>query len=56
MSLYHIQFDKEAYYVEAVTMAGAVGIWKQHTNQADEEPESVAFVCAGPVIRAKDRT
>lgn len=53
MSLYHVQFDRESYYVEAATLAGAVGIWKQHTGQDDEEPESVALVYAGPVIRAK---
>lgn len=54
MNLYHIQFDGEPCYVEAPSVAEAVEIWKRHTNRGDEEPESVALVHAGGVIRDKN--
>ena len=59
MSLYHVQFDHESYYVEAPTFGGAVAAWRTHvaklwgcTYEGTEEPESVALLHEDPVIRA----
>lgn len=58
MKLYHIQYDGESYYVEAGNLPSAVGLWKLHVKglwgddfTGDEEPESIALVHEGDVIR-----
>lgn len=58
MKLYHILFDSESYYVEAVSTTQATLIWKQHSKEEcgedyeeDWEPESIALVHDSGVIR-----
>lgn len=60
MRLYQVQFERESYWVEAVSMMEAVSLWKQHVKRewgadykADEEPDSVALIHEDCVIRAE---
>lgn len=58
-NLYHVRYDGQDYYVEAHCFPVAIGRWKNHVKKlwgreydGTEEPESVALVHEGPVIRA----
>lgn len=57
MSLYHIQYDGEPYYVEAPGFGEAVEVFKAHLKEIDNEidgrnePDSVALLSEEPVIR-----
>lgn len=61
MNLYHVQYDGETYYVEAVCLGNAAKLWKQHVKElwgvdyeGTEEPESIALVHDSRVIRAEN--
>ena len=56
--LYHVQYDGQSYWIEAVSFAEAVELWKRHVRvlwaqdyDGSEEPESVHLVHDEPVIR-----
>lgn len=58
MSLYHVQFDGESWWVEAPDYGVAVRIWREYitadwnvANDETEEPESVTLISTQPVIR-----
>jgi hypothetical protein len=58
MSLYHIQFDNQPYWVEAENYGKAITAWRQHVAvlwgtdyDGTEEPQSVALIHDEPVIR-----
>ncbi len=58
MSLFHLVFDGESYYVEALSMVIAITAWEQRmeadTGQSfDDDPEMVQLVHEGDVIRAE---
>lgn len=56
--LYHVQFDHQSYWIEAVSFAKAVEAWRKHVAklwgddyQETDEPDSVHLVHDEPVIR-----
>jgi hypothetical protein len=58
MSLYHLQYDGESYFIEAGSMTEAIGVWDEHVQKkwgpdydGLEEPESCALIHDGDVIR-----
>ena len=58
MNLYHIQFDGQSWWIEARNFQGAIDAWTREVAKewgedfdGTEQPESVALVHDGPVIR-----
>lgn len=61
MSLYHVHYDGEPYYIEAPSFSLAVEVFKAKMKAEDnvidgqEEPDSVHLLSEDPVIRHKDK-